>query len=38
MYSQTASIVRMHGFMIDSIESDLNSAELNVEGGKKHLV
>lgn len=38
MYRETASIVRMHEFMIDSIESDVNEAEVHIDGGRRHLV
>jgi t-SNARE complex subunit (syntaxin) len=38
MYKETASMVRMHEFIIDSIESDVNATEGQVEGGRKHLI
>jgi hypothetical protein len=38
MYKETATMVRMHEFMIDSIESEINETEVHVDGGRKHLV
>jgi len=38
MYKKIASTLHIHQLKIDNIEGDVNSAELHVDGGRKHLV
>ena len=37
MYKETISIVKMHEIMIESIETNIDETEVNVEKGKLNL-
>ena len=37
MYKETMSVVKMHEHMIESIESNIDETEVNVEKGKLNL-